>query len=137
MLYDREEPRACHIVDQWDRGLGWQVAPAETARRTSHAVRTEAGVWLLDPLDAPGLEEELATLGEVAGIAVCADYHARDAASLAERYDVPVHVPAWCRRARRKLAGTTVVTARERLGETALALRRLDPFGWNEAAVVH
>mgnify|MGYP006281435589 FL=1 len=61
--------------------------------RTSHAVETEEGVWVIDPVDAPGLDDELAELGEVVGVTLLLDRHKRDTAAVAERHGVPVSLP--------------------------------------------
>lgn len=90
--------RSLHVVDEFDGGVGWQVHPEETLARTSHAVTTDEGVWLLDPLDAPGLDDLLAEHGDVAGVLVCSSWHARDAGTLAQRHGVPVSVPSWLER---------------------------------------
>ncbi|MFB6121248.1 MAG: hypothetical protein ABEJ68_09055 [Halobacteriaceae archaeon] len=86
-------PTEFEVIDRWDGGVGWVAHPEETMRRASHALATDEGVWLLDPLDAPGLDELLAEYGEVAGVVVTVDRHGRDAATLANRHDVAVHVP--------------------------------------------
>src|SRR6056297_3072434 len=77
-----------------DDVLEWLAHPEEGGRRASHAIRGDDGVWIVDPLDAAGLDEELDRLGEVAGVAVLANYHARDAGEIAARHDLPVHVPS-------------------------------------------
>lgn len=136
-MYDRTGPHELSIVDEWDRGFGWQVAPLEGAKRTSHAIATDEGVWILDPLDAPSLDAKLYELGSVRGVAVCSDYHVRDAAVVAARHDVPVHVPDWCRRGESRLSGVPVVRERDSLGQTSLQLHDVDPIAWNEAAVYH
>jgi hypothetical protein len=93
-MYRREPATDLEIVDRWDGGVGWLAYPTEDGRRVSHAVTDADGdVWLLDPLDVPGVDDLLAELGDVAGVVVCSDYHARDAGALARRHDVPVHVP--------------------------------------------
>jgi hypothetical protein len=51
-------------------------------------------VWLVDPLDAEGLDEVLAALGTVAGVVVLTNSHGRHADRLAQRYGVAIHVPA-------------------------------------------
>lgn len=91
-MYRRDRIPDYRVVDRWHRGVGWQAYPAEGGLRTSHAIADPAGsVWLVDPLDAPGVADAYADLGEV--VAVLADYHARDAAVFAERHDVSVTVP--------------------------------------------
>lgn len=89
-------------IDRFDGGAGWIAHPEETMERASHALATPEGLWLVDPVDAPGLDAFLETVGdetdgpaEVAGVAVCLDRHERDAAAIATRHDVAVHVPTW------------------------------------------
>lgn len=81
------------VVDRWDGGISWTLAD-DTMHRTSHALVTDAGVWLIDPVDAPGLDDELEQLGEVTGVTLLLDRHKRDTEELARRYDVPVSLPA-------------------------------------------
>lgn len=82
------------IVDRWDGGISWTLAEELGGmHRTSHAIETEAGVWVIDPVDAPGLDDELATLGDVVGVTLLLDRHKRDAATVAERHEVPVSLP--------------------------------------------
>lgn len=81
------------VVDRWDGGFSWTLE-GDPMHRTSHALETEAGVWVVDPVDAPRLDEELAERGEVAGVTILVDRHTRDAEVLARRYDVPVSLPA-------------------------------------------
>ena len=89
-MYRRDDAADYRIVDRWADGVGWQAHPGESGLRTSHALRApDGGVWLVDPLDAPDVEDAYADLGEVAGVAVLADYHARDAATFAKRHDAP------------------------------------------------
>jgi hypothetical protein len=160
-------------------GVGWLPSPDESLERCSHAFETTDGLWLLDPLDDPGLDDVLAeiapatrgsvaddpTMGEggggeavgeggggeavgeggggpvadVAGVAVCSGWHARDAAALAVRYDVPVTVPSWIDRPLAHLdtpAGIDVDVQRvdERLPGTDVQLHRVSPMGlWEEA----
>jgi hypothetical protein len=89
-----------HEIDRFDRGVGWIAYPGETMERASHAlaVPNEDGdddVWVIDPVDAPGVDDLLAEFGSVAGVVVGLDRHERDAATVAARHDVPVHVPEW------------------------------------------
>lgn len=82
------------VVDRWEGGISWTLAAeADGMHRTSHALETASGIWLIDPVDAPGLDDELAALGGVAGVTVLLDRHERDAAAIAERHDVPVSLP--------------------------------------------
>jgi hypothetical protein len=80
-------------VAEWDGGLTWQAYPDEEMQRASHALVAGDDVWVVDPVDAPGLDDLLAGLGSVAGVVVGLDRHKRDCAAVARRHDVAVHVP--------------------------------------------
>ncbi len=89
-----------HEIDRFDRGVGWIAYPDESMERASHAlaVPNEEGdddVWVIDPVDAPGVDDLLAEFGSVAGVVVGLDRHERDAETIATRHDVPVYVPEW------------------------------------------
>ena len=81
------------VVDRAADGVGWIAHPEETMERASHALATPAGVWLVDPLDAAGVKALVESLGEVAGVVVLSNHHARDADAFARRHDVPVTLP--------------------------------------------
>ncbi|SFR41420.1 hypothetical protein [Halogeometricum limi] len=84
------------VIDRWDGGVGWLAYPDEKMQRASHAlVGDDGGLWVFDPVDAPGLDELLAEYGEVSGVVVGLDRHVRDAGKLANRHDVPVYVADW------------------------------------------
>jgi hypothetical protein len=83
------------VIDRFAGGVGWIAHPAEAMQRASHALATDGGLLLCDPVDAAGLDELLAEHGDVAGVVVCLDRHLRDAVSIADRHDVPVYAPAW------------------------------------------
>lgn len=93
-----DSPGTFHEVDRFDGGVGWMVHPEETMERTSHGLQTGAGVYLVDPLDCEGLDDELAALGDPAGVVVLCGFHTRDAGPIARRYEVPVYVPDWVTR---------------------------------------
>jgi hypothetical protein len=82
-------------IDRFEGGVGWIAYPDETMERASHALDTDDGLWLVDPVDADGLDDLLAEFGAVAGVVVCLDRHKRDAAAIARRHDVTVHIPTW------------------------------------------
>ncbi|TKX72743.1 hypothetical protein EXE46_15435 [Halorubrum sp. GN11_10-6_MGM] len=90
-----------HEIDRYDGGVGWIAYPNETMERASHAFavdneETETDdVWVVDPVDAPGVDDLLDELGEVAGVVVGLDRHVRDGDVLAARHDAPVYVPEW------------------------------------------
>jgi hypothetical protein len=77
------------LIDEWDGGFGW--ARAERMQRTSHALAVDGGVWLVDPVDAPELEDRVRSLGEPAGILQLLDRHKRGCAAWADRLGVIHH----------------------------------------------
>ncbi|WP_277543616.1 hypothetical protein [Haloarcula laminariae] len=133
-IYDRGPASEYEVVDRWDDGIGWLAHPNETGRRTSHAVVEEdGGVWLIDPIDAPRIDEELSTLGNVHGVIVCSNYHVRDADVFAARHDVPVYCPPWLSRATSQL-DAPIEPETSTVGTSGFELRRCRPFpGWSEA----
>ena len=81
------------IHGRFGGGFGWAARVGEFLERSS-AVFAEGGrVWLIDPLRADGLDDELAPLGKVAGVVITTAFHDRDVAWLANRYGVPVYYP--------------------------------------------
>ncbi|MFD1597073.1 hypothetical protein ACFR97_16210 [Haloplanus litoreus] len=90
-------------------------------------------MWVIDPLDAPGIDEELSALGDVRGVLVCSNYHVRDAERFATRYGVPVYCPSWLSRAVSKL-DAPIDLETDTVGTSGFELRRCRPFpGWSEA----
>lgn len=75
------------LCDRFEGGLGWIVGAG--IPRAAHALAVDGGVWLVDPVDAPGLDEEVRALGEPRGVVQLLDRHGRDCAVLATRYGVP------------------------------------------------
>ncbi|MFW6000523.1 MAG: hypothetical protein ACOCPY_03595 [Halorubrum sp.] len=90
-----------HEIDRYDGGVGWIAYPDETMERASHAFAVEneetgdADVWVIDPVDAPGVDDLLAEIGDVAGVVIGLDRHVRDSGELAARHDAPVYVAEW------------------------------------------
>jgi hypothetical protein len=82
-------------IDRWDGGVGWIAHPEEGMQRASHALAVDGEAWVVDPVDAPDVDELLDSVGDVAGVVVCLDRHKRDAAAVATRHGVPVYVPDW------------------------------------------
>ena len=78
------------FVDELDGVVGWIVE--ETLGRTSHALAAGGRVWLVDPVDAPAVDERVRALGEPAGVLQLLDRHARDSVAVASRLGVPHHV---------------------------------------------
>jgi len=87
------EPTNWTETNRWDRGASWIAYPSETMERASHVLDTEAGVFVVDPVDAEGIDDLFGEFGEVAGVVVLLDRHKRDSAAIANRHDVPVYVP--------------------------------------------
>jgi hypothetical protein len=79
--------------DAFDGGFTWIAHPEEGMQRASHALVTDGGVWLVDPVDAEEMDARIAEHGEVAGVVVLLDRHERDSARIARRHDVPVTRP--------------------------------------------
>lgn len=62
--------------------------------RTSHALLAGGRVWLIDPVDVPGLDERVRALGEPAAVLQLLDRHNRDCAEVAARLGVE-HRRVW------------------------------------------
>ena len=77
------------ICDENDFGFGWVALEPALLRRASHALVADGRVWLVDPVDVPGIDDRLRALGEPAGVLQLVDRHARDCAALAERLQGP------------------------------------------------
>ena len=78
------------FVDELEFGFGWH--PDEAFVRTGHALASDGRVWLVDPVDGPGLDKRIRALGEPAGVVQLLDRHNRDGAELATRLGVPHHI---------------------------------------------
>lgn len=74
-----------------DLGLSWMPDTGEMMQRACHAVRLGGRVWIVDPVDVPGLDERIAAVGEPVGVLQLLDRHDRDCAGVAERFGVPHH----------------------------------------------
>lgn len=128
---------ALREIDRFDDGVGWIAYPEETMERASHALATEEGVWLIDPVDADGLDDLIAEFGDVAGVTVCLARHKRDAAAIAARHDVAVHIPEWMTGVESKL-DVSVKRFGDRLGETdyrTFVVRDSSVPPWQEAGL--
>jgi len=79
-------------VDEQDDGFGWAID--EPFTRTSHALLVDGRVWLIDPVDAPELEDRIRALGEPGGVLQLLDRHRRDCANWSARLAVPL-LPAY------------------------------------------
>ena len=81
-----------------DVGFSWMPDPGEQMKRACHVVRlglrSQQQVWVVDPVDVPGLDERIAALAGdsgVTGVLQLLDRHDRDCAKLAERVGAPLH----------------------------------------------
>jgi hypothetical protein len=113
-----------HRID--DLGsFSWLAHPDEFMQRASTAIALDGGGSLvIDPLDAPGLDEALAPLGDVRAVCILLNRHRRDAEAVAARHDVPVVVP-------QVLAGMGQPLRLRGIEERTVWRR----FGWREAAL--
>lgn len=124
------------VVDRWDRGFSWTLAEeADRMHRTSHAIRTKEGVWIVDPVDASGLDNELAELGEVAGVTLLLDRHKRDTAAVAARHGVPVSLPESLAGVADELDTTTKIYSRALPGTKFQTVSVINNRLWSEVAL--
>lgn len=123
------------VVDRFEAGVGWIAYPEEAMQRASHAIDTDDGVWVIEPVDADGVDGLLDDLGEVTGVLVLFAKHVRDADSIAKRHDVTVYVPPWMRSVEDEVDASTqrLSTAGTDAGFELLTL--FDNRFWREAAL--
>ncbi len=127
VIYDRTPSTGYRRIDEFDGGFGWLAHPDEAGMRASHALLGDGDdVWLFDPLEAPGIDEAITSLGEVAGVVVCSAYHARDADRFARRFDVPVLVPAWLDRVAERI-DAPLERFEGRLADSGVDVREVSP----------
>ena len=79
------------ICDEMPFGFGWIAPEPEFMERASHALATDRGVYVIDPVDEPGAEERVRELGEPAAVVQLLDRHGRDCWRFADRLGVPLH----------------------------------------------
>jgi hypothetical protein len=123
------------VVDRWDDGVGWIAYPDERMQRASHAIASDDGVWVLDPVDVDGVDDLLADIGAVAGVVTCLDRHMRDAAAVARRHDVPVYLPSWFDSVADDIDAPIERFSREVGGMTAIRVRDASAPPWQEVAL--
>lgn len=134
---DDQKEASLTEVTEWRDGFSWIAYPEERAQRASHALSTDAGVWIIDPVDAEGLDDRVASFGEVAGVLVIQDRHTRDAVTVANRHDVRVYVPNWMNLVRDKLEARAE-SVDQVLPRTDYSVHRLiDTDEWEEAVLVN
>ncbi|GAB3422402.1 hypothetical protein GCM10027435_27070 [Haloparvum alkalitolerans] len=135
---------AVQPIDRYESGVGWIAYPNEEMERASHAVAVhdeesdtgEPDVWVFDPVDGEDVDDLLADLGSVAGVVLGLDRHKRDAAAVARRHDVAVHVPEWMTGVQADLDAPVEQFGR-RLADTGfrtLRVRNSSVPPWQEAA---
>jgi hypothetical protein len=122
-------------IDDGDDGVGWIAYPDETMQRASHAVVTDGDVWLIDPVDTPGLDDLLAERGEVAGVVTLLDRHKRDAAAIANRHDVSVYLPGPLAGIGDELDAPTEPVSGPLPGTDYAPITVVDSFYWTEVAL--
>lgn len=81
------EPR----YEEHEVGISWLPDPSETMQRACHVAVLGGSVWLIDPVDAGGLDSRIRALGEPAGVVQLLDRHNRDCAAIAGRLGVAHH----------------------------------------------
>jgi hypothetical protein len=129
------EPTDWQEIDRFDDGVGWIAYPDEAMQRASHAMATEDGVYVIDPVDVEGLDDLLAEFGEVAGVVILLDRHKRDCAEIANRHDVPVYVPDFMDDVEEDL-DAPVERFRHELGDSGFAVHEVvNNRFWQEAAL--
>jgi hypothetical protein len=118
-----------------DGGVGWIAHPDEAEQRASHALQVDGDVWVIDPVDAPGLDDLFADLGEVVGVAILLDRHKRDAAAVARRHGVPIHLPDFMTGVAADMDAETTTYRRE-LGDTGYGAHEVvNNRFWKEVAL--
>lgn len=131
-VYDRSPAPDLQVIDRWTDGVGWLAHPREEGRRASHAINADDGVWVIDPIDAPGIDELLEEFGDVAGVAVLSSHHARDAGAIANRLDVAVHIPRWMDRVAERV-DAPIERYESTFGDSGFEIYRFDPLSlWQE-----
>jgi len=132
VLKERGPPTHYREIDRWEDGVGWLAHPEERMARASHCLAVDGAVWVVDPVDAPGIDDLFAEFGDVAGVVVTMDRHGRDAETVARRHDVPIHLPWFVDRS----FDPPVEPVRGTLGDTDFRLLRVvDLPGWTEGAL--
>ncbi|MGQ3410866.1 hypothetical protein ACT4ML_01185 [Natrinema sp. LN54] len=122
-------------IDRFDGGVGWIAHPDEQMQRASHALAVDGEVWVVDPVDAEGIDDLFAEFGDVAGVVVGLDRHKRDAAAVADRHDVPVYLPEFFEGVTGDI-DAAVARFDDELSDTGIrAITVLDNRFWQEVAL--
>jgi hypothetical protein len=86
----RDHERVARFCDELELGFGWVHPEPSWMERTSHAIRADGRVWVVDPTDVADAIERIPSLGEPAGVVQLLDRHRRDCAAVAARLGVPL-----------------------------------------------
>lgn len=135
-VYERDSATGYKEIDRWNDGVGWIAHPNETGERASHALKGDNGVWLIDPVDAPGVDELVAEFGSVAGVAVLSSHHARDAGTIANRHGVKVHIPRWMDRVEAHVEAS-VEREGDLLSNSGFDITRVNPLSIYRGAIAY
>lgn len=136
LKYDRSGDEVT-VIQHWEDGMTWMAHPDERMQRASHALVVDDKVWVVDPLDADGLDEELSRLGTVAGVVVLTNSHRRHADRLADRHDVAIHVPACFNEPETHFDASVEPFEDELAGTKFELVWEKDGPGWKEGALYH
>jgi hypothetical protein len=71
-----------------DLPFGFTWTQDEPMARASHVLADDGRVWIVDPVDSPGVVERAQALGEVVAVVQLLDRHNRDCAVIAARLGV-------------------------------------------------
>jgi hypothetical protein len=134
--YNRRKSTEIEEIDRWNDVVGWLAHPDEVGERASHAIKGDDGVWLIDPVDGPGVDELVAELGDVVGIAVLSNHHARDAGRIATRHGATVHIPQWMGRVPDRV-DAPVRRDEAILGESGFDTIRVEPLSLYQGAILY
>lgn len=139
-------PTDPRVVD-WPGGFTWVAHPSEAMERASHAIGVTAdgrsaetdadvdAVWVIEPIDYDGLDDRLNDVGPVAGVVVLAGFHRRDAAAVADRHNVPVHLAGAVGGLARRLDVPTRVFRDELAGTRFRAIPVMGGIPWSESVL--
>ena len=78
------------IIDESEGGFSWTSAGHSWLERTSHALRANGDVWIVDPVDFPALDERVRALGSPRAVLKLFVQHGRDGSTVASRLGVPL-----------------------------------------------
>jgi hypothetical protein len=134
--YERSSATEVREIDRWGEGVGWIAHPNEDGERASHALKAGDGVWVIDPVDAPGVDGLVEEFGDVAGVVVLSSHHARDAGTIATRHDVAVHIPRWMDRITERV-DAPIEREETVLGSLGFDVTRVEPLSLYQGAIAY